>query len=117
MVGLMAARAAQRPRAVSATAQVSVDDPRTQRALDALLATVQRLEALRSRDVVTADLVVGTNKVRHGLGRAVAGYTITPTVANAAFAHRIDTTNPRPELEAWIVIIGAAQPGVTLEIF
>lgn len=117
MVGLMAGRAARAPRVVSATAQVSVDDPRTQRALDALLATVQRLEAQRSRDVVTVDLIIGTNKIRHGLGRAVAGYTLTPTAADATFAHAIDRENPRPELELWVVCIGATQPGATLEVY
>lgn len=117
MVALMAGRAIQRPRAVQSLSLPSVGDEATQRALDALDVAIQRLQAGRSRQVVTADLVVGTNEVQHGLGRPAAGYTLVPTVADATFAHAIDDTNPHPEREIWVVVVGVAQPGARLEIW
>jgi hypothetical protein len=63
------------------------------------------------------DLVVGQNRIAHGLGRAVEGYSITPTVAAAGFAHAIDETNPSPELEVWITVIGSAQPQARIEVW
>lgn len=113
----MAGRATQRPRAVSSLAVVQVDDANTARALSNVGDAVKKLQIGRDRDAKTFDLVIGTNRVRHGLGRAPLGYTITPTVASAVFAHAIDTTNPRPELEVWIAVIGTAQPGARVEIF
>ena len=113
----MAARKAVRPRSVAALSVVQVDDPQTARAIDQVGAAVQKLQSTRDRAALTVDLVVGTNKVRHGLGRDVLGYTITPTVASAAFATAIDTTNPRPSLEVWITVIGIDQPGARVEVY
>ena len=95
----------------------SVDDNATQRALDNISEAVQELQVQRRRAVIDYDLIVGTNKIPHGLGRRVAGYTLTATVADASFSHAIDKTNPNPERELWIVVIGAAQPGATIEVF
>jgi hypothetical protein len=78
---------------------------------------VQQLQSPRSRDVVTFDLVIGSNHVRHSLGRDVVGYSLTATVADASFAHAIDATNPIPGREVWIDVIGAAQPGARIEVF
>jgi hypothetical protein len=47
----------------------------------------------------------------------MAGYTLTPTVASAAFAHCLNRDNPRPDLEAWIDVIGADQPGAIVKVF
>lgn len=113
----MAGRVATPPRAREVSAPISVADPQVDRALSALRATVERLEMTRQRAVVDVDLVVGPNKVRHGLGRPVRGYTITPTAGGASFAHRIDRENPRPETEVWIVVEGVAQPGATVEVW
>ena len=113
----MAGRRARRPGGVDRTPAIRVDDTQTDRALQQIRQTLERLESARKRDVVEVDLVVGTNKVRHGLGRPVAGYTITPTVADATFAHRIDRENPRPDLEVWIVVINAAQPNAIVEVY
>lgn len=113
----MAGRVAVRPRAVSSLVAVTVSDQATQRALDAIGGAVQKLQSGRERDVVRMDLVIGTNKVRHGLGRAPAGYTITPTVASAAFAHALDVAGPYPDREVWITVIGADQPGARIEVW
>lgn len=95
----------------------SVDDPTTARALDSVTAAVTDLQSIRDRDHLTADLIVGTNKIQHGLGRAPIGYTITPTVADATFAHAINKSNPRPELELWITVVGVGQPGAAVEVW
>jgi hypothetical protein len=104
-------------RPVAALGISDVDDPATKRAFDAVGAAVIRLQEARSRAQLTADLVVGRNVIRHGLGRAVVGYTLTATVANAAFAHAIDASNTKPDLEVWITVIGVAQPGARLEVW
>lgn len=113
----MAGRAAQRPRAVQSLSVATVDDPATQRALEQTTEAVQRLQATRSRDVRTLDLAVGRNVVRHSLGRTATGYTLTPTVADATFAHALDANNPNPELEIWIDVIGVAQPDARVEVW
>lgn len=111
----MAGRRAIAPPLVAVTSLTTVEDPATQRALDQVQTGLQRLQATRSRVVLTADLAIGTNVIRHGLGRAVVGYTLTPTVADAGFAHAIDLANTNPELEVWITVVGAAQPGARIE--
>lgn len=113
----MAGRAVQRPATRGALGGVQVDDPQVARALDEVTAAIQKLESARSRVVVAQDLAIGLNKVRHGLGRAASGYTLVATALDAAFAHSIDDTNPRPELEVWINVSGAAQPRARLEIW
>lgn len=112
----MAGRVAKAPRTVAGPAQVDVDDPKVQRAIDALRNLVEA-NARRSRAALRVDLVVGTNKVPHGLGRAVEGYSLTPTVASVAFAHALDEDNPRPDLEVWIEVIGVAQPRARIEVW
>lgn len=113
----MAARRTLKVRSVSAMPSIVADDPAMQQGLDKVIATLRRVESTRSRDVITVDLAVGINRIRHGLGRAVAGYSITPTVADATFAHAIDTSNTRPDLEVWIEVVGVNQPSATLEVF
>ena len=113
----MAGRRSSPPRASQSLSIPPVEDQQTMRAFKQVEQAVQALQAPRSRDVVTFDLVIGSNHVRHALGRDVAGYGLTPTVISAAFAHAIDTTNPRPDLEVWIDVIGAAQPGARIEVF
>lgn len=114
----MAGRALQRPAVVPALSVAAAGDPATQRALDQIADAVQRLQAQRSRAVIEdIDLAVGTNVIRHGLGRPVLGYTLVATVANAGFAHALDVTNPRPDLELWITIIGVAQSGARIEVW
>lgn len=95
----------------------SVDDPQVARAIDVVADAVQSLQQKADRVLVTADLVIGTNKVRHGLGRACRGYNVTPSVATIAFAHALNTTNPRPDLEVWISVVGSDMPKAQIEVY
>lgn len=113
----MAGRRARRPGGKERTPAIEVKDEQTDRALTQVRQTLDRLESARKRDVIEFDLVIGTNKVPHGLGRPVAGYTVTPTVVSAAFAHAIDRENPRPDLSVWITVVGADQPKAIVECF
>lgn len=113
----MASRRPQRPRAVEALAVADVADEATQRALTQVTVAVKRLQGARDRALVTADLTIGTNKLPHGLGRAVDGYALTATVASAAFAHALNLSNPHPEREVWIDVVGVNQPGARVEVF
>jgi hypothetical protein len=113
----MAGRVPQRPAYVDVLSVQKHDDPVIGRMAGQIEQAVQQVQQARSRVVVTADLAIGTNRVRHGLGRPVVGYTLTPTAASAAFAHAINTANTNPELEVWIDVIGAAQPGARLEVW
>jgi hypothetical protein len=113
----VAGRRAKPPGGVERVVAVEVADTQTDRALTRIRETLERLDSARKRDVVKVDLIVGTNKVRHGLGRPVAGYSITATVADATFAHAIDRDNPRPELEVWITVAGIAMPNAIVEVF
>ncbi len=102
---------------VSRVQTPEVSDQTTQRALDALTAAVHDAQSKRARDVLEFDLIIGVNRIPHSLGRPCVGYTITPTVASAAFGHAIDRTNPRPDREVWIEIIGADQDAAIVEVF
>lgn len=113
----MAGRVTQRPRTRSVVSVPTVDDPQTAKSLRDIEQAVQRLQLVGDRDQLTADLVIGTNKVRHGLGRDVFGCTITPTVASAAFAFAIDVANPNPRLEIWITVVGTDQPKARIEVW
>lgn len=93
---------------------MSVGDAADPRSVAQAVAELNRT-ALRDRK--RADLVVGQNRIVHGLGRAVEGYSITPTVADATFAHCLDETNPHPELEVWITVVGVDQPKARIEIW
>lgn len=112
----MAARKPVQPRARHRVHVPRVDDAATARAFDAVSTSVQRLQNRPERFTTEVDLVVGTNRVRHTLGRKCFGYSLTPTVADATFAHALDTSNPRPDLEVWITVVGAAQPGARIEV-
>jgi len=84
-----------------------------QQAVQALQATGQR----QRRQIVKADLAVGRNVVRHSLGHAARGYSLTATVADASFAHAIDLSNPNPDREVWINVIGVAQRAAQIEVW
>ena len=95
----------------------NVDDPQIARAIDAVADAVQDVQGRAQRARTTANLVIGTNKVRHGLGRPCVGYTITPSVATIAFAHALNAANPRPDLEVWISVVGSDMPKAQIEVF
>lgn len=107
----MAGRVPQRPGRVPTLSVGDAASPRMVAGAVSDLARAARRVRLR------VDLVVGQNRIAHGLGRAVEGYSITPTVAAAGFAHAIDETNPSPELEVWITVIGSAQPQARIEVW
>lgn len=113
----MAGRAAKRPQVVAALSVAGVEDKATQRAIEQTQDAVQKLQATRQRDVKVVNLVVGRNRVRHGLGRPVIGYTITPTFCTIAFGHAIVVENPHPELEVWIDVVGSDQDLARVEVF
>lgn len=117
----MATRAPQRPRLIRqlAIAQTSPDRA-TSSAVDQMSAEIGRLAGLAAidRQVITADLIVGVNRIAHGLRRAVRGYTITPSVADATFAHALTTAaNSQPTRYVLITVAGVAQPGAVIEVF
>jgi hypothetical protein len=108
----MAGRVPQRPRpTLGLQVDEAANSPRN------VAAAVSSALSASQRDHTRVDLVVGQNRIRHGLGRAVEGYSITPTAANATFAHAIDETNPHPEREVWITVVGIGQPKARIEIW
>ncbi len=113
----MPARKVIAPRPITHVQVPTVEDPSTALAVEALASAVQALQSVSNRAVVVADLVVGTNRIEHGLGRAARGYNVVPTTADAAFAHAIDLTNPRPDLEVWVTVVGVSQDAAIVEIF
>lgn len=112
----MAGRRVTPQRSVSSLSVPTPADPVVGHAVLQLEQAVNKLQATRERVVVTVDLVVGRNIVRHGLGRPCRGYTITPT-STAAFTHAIALENPHPEREIWIDILSAGQAGARVEVF
>lgn len=113
----MAGRRPQAVRSVAALEIVQVSDDSTARALAQVGDAIKKLQRSRERDSVVVDLLVGTNRVRHGLGRPAIGYTITPTYLTIAFGHAINETNPKPELEVWIDVVGSDQPSARVEVW
>lgn len=107
----MAGRAVVPPKFVAGLSVSDASSPRQ------IADAVSELSRQARRDRRRVDLVVGQNRIPHALGRAVEGYGITPTVADATFAHAIDQTNPHPEREVWITVVGVAQPAARIEIW
>lgn len=114
----MAARRPVRINPGRAVLVPEVADAPTQRALDAVSSAVSDLQGARARDRVVVDLVVGVNRIRHGLGRPHDGYALVARGANAAFAHGLATeTNPRPDREIWIEVVGSSMSGAIVEVW
>lgn len=113
----MAGRRVVTPRTTAALQLPAVEDETTQRALDKLVVAVADVRGRSRATIEGVDLVVGTNRVSHGLGRRVVGAHVTPSVASAAFGYALDTTNPRPDLEAWITVVGTDQPACVVEVW
>lgn len=101
-----------RRRAVAAKLSasiVSTGDDATDRALDQVARAVDaNADSVYQVDV---DLVVGSNRIEHGLGRAPAWIIVMPAEADALFAWAWDPTqpsNPRPALLVDLVTVGVA---------
>jgi hypothetical protein len=112
----------RRPLRSSSTRSLAIPptgDDATDRALKQVEQAVQVLQTTASRWYGTADLATGLNKIRHGLGRAVRGFTITMTATDAAFSSAINVSNPRPDLEVWIDVVdsGIGQRAARLEVW
>jgi len=113
----MAGRRPQRIPPATSLGLTQVDDPQVARAFEETGAAIERLQRARNREAKVVDLVVGTNKVQHGLGRDALGYTMVATVADATFAHAMDIANPHPDLEVWITVVGVDQPDARVEVW
>lgn len=114
----MPARRAVPIRPVDRVQTATVKDAKTQQALDAVSSAVQALQGRRERDYKTVDLVVGVNRIPHGLGRPYLGFNLTRKTLNIAFdACVASETNPRPDREIWIDVTGSAESDVVVEVF
>lgn len=114
----MPARKATPIRPVGRVQAATVKDTTTQQALDAVASAVQALQARRERDYQTVNLVVGINRIPHGLGRPYLGFNLTRKTLNIAFDACVAAeTNPRPDREIWIDVTGSAETDVALEVY
>lgn len=109
--------AGRRPQPARATVLVQEPKGALDPSYQALLA-LQARQAPDNRFVIrNVDLVIGTNKLAHKLGRAVVGYTLTLKTADLGFGHALDEDNPNPEHEVWIEVIGNDAARVTIEVY
>jgi hypothetical protein len=79
------------------------------RAIDDLSQAIGRLG--EGESFTDVDLVVGTNRLNHGLGRRPVALEVMPAAANASFAWGYDpeqADNPHPDRQAWITVTGTA---------
>lgn len=98
------------PRDPFRVAPPSVDDPKVSRALTVITEAVNGMgeQTIRYVDV---SLVVGTNRIEHGLMRTPVAVSVMPFTASAAFAWSFDPAqsgNPHPERVADVVVAGTA---------
>lgn len=94
---------------------LDADPSKVSRHLSDLATAVQAGEQRAiQRSGSTVDLVVGANRINHGLGRAPLGATVTPTVADASFAWALTGGDAR---QAVITVIGVPQPKAYVEVF
>ena len=91
------------------------DPAKVSRHLSDLATAVSAVQSkVTDRTQATVNLVVGDNLVNHGLGRAVRGATITPSVADASFAWALKSSTAT---QATITVVGVDQPGAFVELF
>ena len=110
----MPAARAQRPRPRAQVIAHEVGTPAaTERMVAQLSEQVERQER-PYRSSVTVNLVVGTNRVVHGLGRVPKGATLTPSEANLNFAWGITSADERI---AVIAVVGSDMPRVVMEFY
>lgn len=117
----MALRRAQRPRALAKVAPPEGSDPdvleRAVQDLERDLGDVQDARVLTSQ-VIVANLVVGVNKINHGLGRAPVFATVVPTVADSTWSWAwLRTTATNPKSQVWIECLGIDQTGATILVY
>ena len=81
--------------------------------LDQLTQAAER-NAPTPRSQFVVDLAVGINRMTTNLGRRAIGCTVTPTVADVAFAWAFAAVGDR---QADITVLGVAQPGASVEFY
>ncbi len=113
----MPARKPQRPVARAGSVPTGGDTKIADvpRQLGGLAAAVRTLEnRAKDRASVVVDLVVGANRINHGLGRVPNGASVTPTVADATWAWAV-TDKSAAQIE--ITTVGVVQPSAALEVW
>lgn len=110
----MPGRRAIPPKSAQFAPNTDVEDPAISRAVDQLRTGLQREQKRRDNDVITKDLVVGTNAIEHSLGREPAFVSVTPTVADASFGWALHLKNPHPDRQVLIDVVGVGQPGARI---
>lgn len=108
-------RSRPRTRAQLQTGTTINGDATTSRLLSDLGTGIQTLEGqaqTRTRRVV--NLVVGANRITHGLGRKCFGVNLSPSVADPTFAWSFAADGDRV---AVVTVVGVAQPGAAVEFY
>lgn len=83
------------------------------RANDQIAAVISATPIVERR-TLSIDLVVGANRINHGLSGAARGCTVTPTVADATFAWSFAADGDKAAI---ITVVGVAQPKAVIEVF
>ncbi len=110
MASRKVAKPVNRARVVDAHSE---DLAGVERMIDQLSQAAER-NAQTPRSQLVVDLAVGVNRMATNLGRRAFGCTITPTVADPAFAWSFVAVGDR---QADITVLGVAQPGAAVEFF
>jgi hypothetical protein len=69
---------------------------------------------IQARSTRTVDLIVGANRIAHGLGRRARGVTVMPTVADTTWAWSFAADG---DSNVIITCVGVPQPGATVEVY
>lgn len=98
------------------TGSLADDSPEAISRLISDVATAHRdlADRVRERSTVTVTLAAGATVINHGLGRRPQGASVTPTVADAAFAWALTSANDK---QATITTVGATQPDAPVEFY
>ena len=67
----------------------------------------------KHRARITADLIVGTNRLVHNLGRKPQHVTLMPTTADATFAWCVTSMDDK---QVTITVVGVAQTDASIEV-
>lgn len=106
----------RRPRLVPRVAAATLlgGDPAVGRVVGQAVSAIGRLNDQTVNSVIVVqDLVVGMNRINHGLGRRARLAHVSPTVADASFAWAFTTDN---DTQAIVTVVGVPQPRATVEI-
>lgn len=111
----MSAKRQPRPRPREIVAAPRVEQGVVGRVLGQQAQSIRQLDKRAGdRQVILVDLIVGDNRMNHRLGRIPDGYTLTPTAADATFAHALASADAR---QIVITVVGVAQPGARVEVY